>query len=205
MIDYLNKYIDENFRDFWSDINVRFELGAPFENGTDERINQVVYRVTTLFEETFRKDDSLYLYIKDWGGIDPIFGNTTPDYLYKLISHRELEEAIMYQNDEELDEEGNTIQIKIPYWLKVLSSPVSQIPYKDILRGIAHYEQGREPKIGQRVYFINTNEDIVFHMYDDRGCIIFSKSREKLKYLYATHNNWLVDDWREFFEDLFEE
>jgi hypothetical protein len=188
----LIKYIEENFPNFWSDIHVRFELGETFENGSDERIKQVIYRVITLFEETFDRDDYIYLYIRNWEQIDVMFGNTTPNYIYELINHHELKERIMYEHDEDIDEDGNTIQIERPYKVKVLEGLLTTIPYKDILIGIANYEQGREPSIGQQVYFINSNKDIIFNMYDDRGCIIFSKAKEKLKHLYTNYNSWLI-------------
>lgn len=205
MIDGLIKYISENFPDFYSEIHVRFELGEPFDNGTDERINQVVHRVTTLIKETFKKDDFIYLYIEDWEDNDVMFGNTTPNYLYELLSHHTIHEKIMYKYYEDEDEDGNETQIEQPYKVKVLKGSISTIPYKDILTGIGNYEQGREPSIGQRVYFINTDKDIIFNMYDDRGCIIYSKSKEKLNHLYTNYNDWLVDYWRKQFDDLFKE
>ena len=45
------KYIESDFPNLYSDLHLRFELGAPYKNGTEERINQVITRVTTLFEE----------------------------------------------------------------------------------------------------------------------------------------------------------
>jgi hypothetical protein len=191
------EYIQKNFPDFCSDINIRFELGEPFSNGSDERINQVNMRVTTLFEEIFEKDDLIYLYIEDWEeDIDVMFGNTTPNHLYELINYHKIYETILYKHDEDEDDKGNTIQVERPYKVKILSSPLSSIPYKEILYGIANYEQGREPSIGQQVYFINTNKNIIFNMYDDRGCIILAKNKESLKHLYDNYNEWLVDYWR---------
>lgn len=197
-------YIEENFPYLGNEINLRFELGEPYDNGTDARINQVVKRVTTLFEDTFSIDDMIHVYIEDWEiGTDVMFGNTTPDYLYELIKQHKFDEITMYKHDEEEDNEGNTIQIERPYKVRTFSSKLSSIPYKDILIGIANYEQGREPSIYQQVYFINMNKDIIFYMYDDRGCIIFSKTKEKLHYLYEKYNDWLVDYWREYFDNIF--
>lgn len=204
MEDDLFKYIENNFPDFWSDINIRFELGEPYENGTDERLSQVIMRVVTVFEQLFEQNDFIHLYIKDWENeIDVMFGNTTPKYIYSLINHQNIQETIMYEHDVDIDEEGNAIQIERPYKVKILSSSLSSIPYKEILTGIANYEQAREPSIGQSVYFIDTKENIIFHMYDDRGCVIYSKTKEKLKHLYDDFNEWLVDYWREYFDDIF--
>lgn len=201
----LFKYIDENFPDFWSEIYVRFELGEPYDNGTDERINQVNYRVVKLFEDTFEKDDSIYLYIIDWEEPDIMFGNTTPNYIYELLDCHALEETIMYENDQDLDMYGNSIQTKQPHKVKIMKSALSEIPYKEILEGIANYEQGRKPKIGQRVYFININKDIIFNMYDDRGCIIFAKYKESLRHLYNEYNDWFDDYWRSQIDKIFKE
>ncbi|WP_018591198.1 DUF3885 domain-containing protein [Terrisporobacter glycolicus] len=134
-----------------------------------------------------------------------MLGNTTPNYLYEIISHHKLEETIKYTYDEDINKEGNTIEIKYPYKVKILSSTVSSIPYKEILQGIANYEQGREPSICQSVYFININKNIIFNMYDDRGCIIFSNSKDRLINLYQRYNEWLVDYWRVYIDNIFKE
>jgi len=42
-------------------------------------------------------------------------------------------------------------------------------------------------------------------MYDDRGCIIHSNSKEYLRTLYIKYNDWIVDYWRDYFDRLFKE
>ncbi|MFC4306471.1 DUF3885 domain-containing protein [Cohnella boryungensis] len=203
ILDYLN----DNFPDLWSDINIRFELGEPHPNGSDERIEQVNKRATTIFEEVLLKaNDSIFLYIKDWNPKEDImFGNTTPDYIYKLLEGKPFEEEILYDLDEDEDDEGNKIQVRREYLVRILSGYVTTFPYKKILEGISHYEQGREPSIGQSIYFINKEKQIIFHMYDDRGCIIYAKSKEYLRKPYTEYNDWIVDYWREYFDRLFED
>ncbi|MFC9539319.1 hypothetical protein ACFTQ7_05480 [Lysinibacillus sp. NPDC056959] len=55
------KYIDSNSPNPTSGLRLRFELGEPYKNGTEDRLNQVVTRVTTLFEEVFKPGDSIYI------------------------------------------------------------------------------------------------------------------------------------------------
>ncbi|MGA9466538.1 MAG: hypothetical protein WBV10_02825, partial [Exiguobacterium marinum] len=99
------KYINDNFPNLTSEVHLRFELGKPYKNGTDERIEQVVTRVTSLFEEVFQPDDFINIYIKDWNVIDDImFGNTTPEYLYDLLIKQEIEEETLFELDEDMDE-----------------------------------------------------------------------------------------------------
>jgi len=204
MKEKLFQYIDENFRNLRNDIHIRYELGEPFKNGSDERIDQVMLRVNTIFEDLFEPEDVIYLYIEDWEtGVDPMFGDTTPSYIYQLLEKHTFVEETMYKTDEDIDEMGNTIQIKHEYKVRLLYDRVALIPYKEILKGIAHYEQGREPSIRQSVYFINPKKDILFNMYDDRGCIVYSNSRDKLIYMYHKYNSWIVDYWRKYIDGIF--
>ncbi|MDN3019936.1 DUF3885 domain-containing protein [Paenibacillus sp. BSR1-1] len=204
MMDRIFKYLKRNFPDLTSDVHLRFELGEPFKNGTDERIN-VVTRVSTLFEEVFHPEDYVYVYIKDWGiKEDIMFGNTTPEYVYDLLKNHNIEVRTLFEFDEDYDENtGQTIETKHEYNVKIVYSQVKSINYNPILEGIGNYEQGREPSIVQSVYFISTEKDLIFHMYDDRGCIIHSNDVKKLVHMYHKYNNWLVDYWRDYFNGIF--
>ncbi|GIO91101.1 DUF3885 domain-containing protein [Paenibacillus lactis] len=206
MIQELLKYINSNFPNFGSNIHLRFELGEPFRNGSNRRLKQVNKRVVTIFEEIFHQSDVIYVCIKDWGNSeDPMFGNTTPDYIYKLLQGYKIEEETLFVLNEDEDDDGNRIKIKNEYQIKVLSGTISSFPYREILQGISHYEQGREPSIGQSIFSVSIDKDIVFNMYDDRGCIVYSKTKEQLKHLYVNYNDWLVNYWRGYFVSLFKE
>ena len=206
MIKEIINYVGHDFSNFNRELHIRFELGEPFRNGSNRRIKQVNKRVISIFEETFNQDDFIYVYIKDWENeIDPMFGNTTPKYIYELINRKTIEEEKLFELDEDEDNEGNKIEIKNEYKVSVLADEVASLPYKEILEGISHYEQGREPSIGQSVYFISKEKEILFHMYDDRGCIIHSKDKEKLRDLYVKFNEWIVNYYREYFDSVFKE
>lgn len=206
MLKEIQDYLNDKFPEYWNDINIRFELGEPYRNGSKRRIIQVNKRVNTIFEELFKPTDSIYLLIKDWGSYeDPMFGNKTPEYLDELLQGKILEEEVLFDIDEDEDEEGNSIEVKNEYRFRVFQGLVSSIPYKKIFEGISHYEQGREPSIGQRVYILSKEKNILFHMYDDRGCIAHATSKEHLKLLYVKYNDWIVDYWREYFDGIFKE
>ena len=132
------KYIESNIPNLTSDLHLRFELGDPYKNGTEERINQVVTRVTTLFEEVFKPEDFIYLYIKDWDVTEDImFGNNTPQYLFDLLSKQNIEEETLFDLDEDHDElTGQTIEIKNEYKVKFVYSRLKSISYKEVLEGM---------------------------------------------------------------------
>jgi hypothetical protein len=206
MIQEIHEYLQENFPNFWSDINIRFELGEPYPNGSKQRLLQVNRRISMIFEELFKPEDYIYVYIKDWAGYeDPMFGNTTPNYLYDLLEGKSLETGIGFELEEDEDENGISIEVKNEYQIKILFGLVSSFPYKKIFEGISHYEQGKEPSIGQKIYFINKEKNILFHMYDDRGCIAHTLSKEDIRPLYDKYNDWLVDYWRAYIDNIFKE
>ncbi|MGZ9583741.1 DUF3885 domain-containing protein [Paenibacillus marinisediminis] len=206
MKDELSQFMADNFNEFWMDINVRFELGEPFENGTDERINQVNNRVNSIFESVFSQDEDIYLYIKDANiDVDPMFGNTTPNYIYEILSGFQLDEDRYVELNEDQDEDGNKIILESEYKIVTTRSRVNEIPYSDIFKGITNYEQGKETSISQGIYYVSVNREIVFYMYDDRGCIVYSTSKESLREIYTKYNDWLVDYWREYIDKIFKE
>lgn len=53
------------------------------------------------------------------------------------------------------------------------------------------------------VFFINVSKNIIFFIYDDRGCEVVAADKEILRPLYEKYNAWL-DEWnREEIERLF--
>lgn len=124
MKENIMKYIESHFPNLTSEWHLRFELGEPYENGTEDRLNQVVKRVTTLFEEVFKPDDSIYMYIKDWEVTEDImFGNTTPEYLYSLLIDQNIEEETLLEIEEDYDEvTTQTIEVKNEYKVKFVYS-----------------------------------------------------------------------------------
>lgn len=167
----------------------------------------MITRVTSVFEEVFAPDDFIYLYIKDYGGSEDImFGNNTPEYLDELLSKQHVEEVKLYDIEEDYDElTGQPIEMKNEYTVKLVYSRLKFINYKEILKGIGNYEQGRSPSIGEPVYFISTEKDVVFHMYDDRGCDVFALRKETLAPAYYKYRKWILDYNRIEIDNVFEE
>ena len=53
------------------------------------------------------------------------------------------------------------------------------------------------------VYFINTDNSILFHLYDDRGADIVAKEKNSLKPLYDDFNDWILSYDREKIDAIF--
>lgn len=197
-------YLDRAFPNLYSRIHVRFELGEPFDNGTDDRLNQVNSRVVNIFKCVFNDEDEIYIMIKDWmKEIDIKFRKATPTYIYELLAGKVYDEGIYYEVDEDIDDEGKMISQEFPCKISIVKDKVNQIPFESILKGISYNEQGRRPSIEQEVYFISVKKNLLFYMYDDRGCIVFGTNANDLRILYEKFNDWIVEYWRKSIDEIF--
>lgn len=113
------------------------------------------------------------------------------------------------KNEEVYDfnKDGNLVVVDaddLTHVLTCLCLKQKDIRVENIIRGIANYDMGFTPSIVDRIYFINTDAGVVFYMYDDRGCLLFSDRKDVLEPLYTKFNNWLVDYDRKNLALLFE-
>jgi hypothetical protein len=63
---------------------------------------------------------------------------------------------------------------------------------------------GFEPSISERVFFIDPQTDRIFHMYDDRGCLVESNLADSIRALYHKRNSWIVDYHRPEIDNYFQ-
>jgi hypothetical protein len=195
-----------------STFHLRFELGCSLENGTKERVDKCTERAKTLFEEVFKKGDESWLLIKSWKyhGDAKDFFSPTKGYLQNQIGNYSSlnifqRELTIAEFDDALNDEGVMVKTNFTttHIQQVLCQRISNIAYENILRGIANLEMGFEPSIVETVYFVNRRIDLAFYMYDDRGCLIFSKDKNVLKPIYENYKDWLVDYNRETYDRMF--
>jgi hypothetical protein len=166
--------------------HLRFELGDKHPNGTDERIVQATERAAVIFAATFLEDELLTLVIKNWDWSGREICPSTPGHLATLISCPVADQFAQVITERRSDGEDYC------YEQILLPALVRDLDCRSILRGIAHLEQGREPRINESIYFVSTRRAMVFYMYDDRGCLVFADHPEKLRPLYLTRRSWLV-------------
>ncbi|MBI2797633.1 MAG: DUF3885 domain-containing protein [Gemmatimonadetes bacterium] len=185
---------------FIHDVHLRFDLGGQLPNGSDERLAQVASRAATIIAGCFAPADRLLLLVNDWPGPDAMFGDTTPGHLYQLLGRHAVlgtdHRRVTMPREPGDDEPYSFEQV-------LVAAPFANLAWREILAGIANYEQGREPGIGQGVYFIAPENGIVFHMYDDRGFLVFADDPARIAHLYRAHNDWIVDHWREAIDAVF--
>ena len=151
--------------------HLRFELGEPHPNGSDERVRQSADRAAYILETCFRPADPVFLLATFWG--KSIFGGD-PEYLHTLLDHTALIGAARRKlHEEERDRRDGAMKIR--RWEQhIYLMPFAAMNHRQILAGIANKEQGKSPKVTQSVFFIHAKKPVAFHMYDDRGCLLFA-------------------------------
>ena len=176
-------------------VHLRFELGDEQPNGSDKRIAQSTERAVALFQEVFSEDDHLVLIIKDWDSSGrEMWPSQPPRHLFSLVR--------------DFDNRPSSVEIvrkekDYSYFQLFVPAVIRDLDYYNILKGITHREQGRVPRINESVYFVSTERSIVFYMYDDRGCVVYSDISNKLQSLYRKRNDWLVNCYRGLFDQIF--
>jgi len=70
---------------------------------------------------------------------------------------------------------------------------VCNVDYKGLLTAIGNKDLGVEPKVREEVFFINIENHVIFHLYDDCGLDIIAKEKQVLRDLYLRYNEWILD------------
>ncbi|WP_443951814.1 DUF3885 domain-containing protein [Priestia megaterium] len=91
-----------------------------------------------------------------------------------------------------------------------LSCKRSELKYVQLLKAICYEDFAHpssilksNPQSGYDIYFINLSKEIIFHLYDDRGCDVLASNKESIKFLYEEYNHWILDYDREEIDLLF--
>lgn len=188
-------------------VHIRFGLGEGFPNGSIERVNQATERATTLFSDTFKDPDNK-IFVLIYGYSDSNTFDVKREYIHhqfpdnilaSFYNQLEFVNANSFITDENGNESFETYEVRII----IGKLPVKYINARYILNGIANNEMGFDPGIDQSIYFFDPLTDKGFHMYDDRGCYVWSNSADKIRDIYIKRNNWIVDYHRPEIDEYF--
>jgi len=184
--------------------SLRFDLQVG--STTDkEYFKTVLERSKTIFESVFEKSDEVIVVLTDYKYRKQKirFGN----YVFKQIENLKPEE-ITYTKFRRLYEINDKKDIRN---VALLKTTTKRVNYKNILTAIGNSDFNRKPsldKLGfltnKKVYFLNLNKKIIFHMYDDRGFDVIASYKENLKSIYLKYNAWILDYDRKEIDEKFD-
>ena len=179
--------LEGDFLDFGA-AYLRFELGDPHPNGSGARIGQAAARGAALFRAAFPAGgEVLVVIVKDWdsSGVEwrP---SEPPGHLWTLIRGFDASRAAVETLRGDEDDEYSYRQL-------LFEARVAELDVDGIVRGIAHLDQGRTPRINASAWLVSLARGVALHMYDDRGLLVWAAEVEALRPLYDAHREWLID------------
>lgn len=77
--------------------------------------------------------------------------------------------------------------------------------YKKLFFEIVNADFGGNKGFVSSVFLFDTDNNIVFHPYDDRGADLIAANKETIKCFYVDFNNWILDYDREQIDKLFQD
>lgn len=213
----LSEYLNKNFPGLvlrpslyyqWKN-SIHFELAKglyQIKSNSDELnphyFNTVYYQATTLFNKLFSDGDQLYLVTNIYQYKN---NNKTSRKKMKVYHHYVKNKNLRYRlkqtrlpymfDDEEDAVEKCTSQFSL-YCHK------QDLRYELLIKAICNQDfHELQPRLHNPfglyepdIFFINTTKDIIFYIYDDRGCEVIAKDIETIRPLYEKYIDW-VDEY----------
>lgn len=192
------------------DIGIHFSLGEGIyqfkENGElNLEMFSTVYKQTfKIFDELFDQNDDLILVTNNYKWKKQ--QQTTklkvyqPNLRDKNILKKLQSKTYPYPFEEDEKEDYEMQQFS-------LQCKVSDINLEGLLKASLNEDfPPVKPRFGcdsvyyPDVFFVNTTKDIIFFVYDDRGCEVIALTAEKLRPLYEKHYDWVDEVDRERIE-----
>lgn len=219
----LNTYMDNVFPGLTlkPSLYYQWEIGIHFElaNGLYQfleddsynmkRFNRIYEQATAIFESLFADEDNIFLVTNVYRHKSSRNGTPRLKLYSRYLKDKSLkfklkQETLPYMFDDE--EEADQFQT-LRFSLKCRKQ---DIRYHWLIKAICHEDFTLKPKLGSKgcsyypdVFLINVTKNIIFFIYDDRGCEVIAKDKESIRPLYEKNYDWIGEYDHERVRSLF--
>ncbi|ARK32542.1 DUF3885 domain-containing protein [Halalkalibacter krulwichiae] len=194
------------------EIGIHFELGEGMYQFTDEdklnlnRFERVYSQALSVFHDLFSDQDEMILVtnvyhrksykkrIKPTKVYDRFLKN-------KKLKYKIRQKTLPFVFDEEEAEESYISQLH-------LKCKKRDLDYLLLIKATCNEDFPLQPKLGEEngsyypdVFFINTSKNIIFFIYDDRGCEVIADKKETIMPLYKKYKGWVSEFKRKEIEE----
>lgn len=185
-----------------SPVGIRFEISEPWDEVyCNDKLNtkyvQEAYKkVFTIYESMSCKFDTIL-----W----TIYPNEYNDNGINLLEDfMEITELPLPQEKycemDYLDDDGDEQIEKISYYWDLRANVIN---INKLLEEIIKADLGGFTALVSSVFLFDTNLNVLFYFYDDRGLDIVSEKKEVIYPLYKDYNKWILDYYREHINKVF--
>lgn len=179
-------------------IGIHFELGAGIYQLKDDgslnldRFNRVYRQALAIFNELFSESDEIFLVTNVYQHTSNRFNKGRIKVYDRYVKNKEFKSKLQLQTVPFNDEGADDFYIS-RFSLKCRKQ---HIKYPLLIKAACHEDFRLKPKFGPvfnypDVFFINSTKNIIFFIYDDRGCEVIATKQETLRPLYEKYSEWI--------------
>lgn len=177
---------------------IRFELGLGSLMDEAYR-SEGIHRANAICRSVFDPEDHvIFLHHTSYSRNEKRVSIVRLKRFFKTRLRQQLSSSVLPYEFDESEEDLYTFE-----WKAEIKAKEIRIPY--VLESIENLDFRRKPEAGGQIYLYNKTKGILFHMYDDRGCDVYSSDKDVLLPLYHQHRKWILDYNRYQIDNLFGE
>lgn len=174
-----------------SPIGIRFQIGYGDIDVHENYFTNAVDRLVQIYKHNSFTPDMLRINVVE---DDCFVSKQSVLDVCRAIGLGEFVERI-----DKLDIDGETITEYQLYW----NIGETDFDYIKLFFEIVRGDFGGNRGFVSSVYFLDSENHIMFHPYDDRGADLIAADREKIRCFYNDFNAWILDYDREKINKLF--
>ncbi len=212
-MDNIDNYMKKQFPDielksplFYNPpITIRFDLGGNFFYEIEkEKVEDVIYRSLTLFKAlNSNMDDVFVITFVDYWDDEPITSveeevtKTLNKAIKSVTDYKINKNQLEYRYKDDDSEDIVTFR----YWTKI---KVLNLDVEELLRGKIYsaISEDEYSSIGD-LFIVNSSNNTIFHLYDERGLDIVSQKKETITNLYKDFEKWILEYDRKRIDEIF--
>ncbi|MBL1226182.1 DUF3885 domain-containing protein [Enterococcus sp. BWR-S5] len=196
MLDELKKLFLRKHHTYKEKYNIRLELTTDFSHGAVQTIQAISWLPKAITADIFAEEDLVVI-----GIVIPEYGHVTR--FQKFLKRNRIRHIDYFTTEAFSDYyDGVTgillfsVQRKDLYLNKLITACL----YSDF-----HSLNPLVPKITERTFFYNSSKKLLFHIYDDRGCDIWSPDKETAAFYYQKYQKYILDYDRKEIDSWFQD
>lgn len=175
-----------------SPVSIRFEIGVSDKEFSDfqsaEYINRAFIRAKRIYESLPAKPTILRIdsYDEQTKALESAFAKLKLPLDYQKV-------------DSEFADENDIIHKSSFYW----DLSLFELDFELLLKEVIKSELGGMCFLSSSVFFADTKNDVLFHMYDDRGADVSAHDADTIRPMYEKLNGYILDYDRKRIDDIF--
>ncbi|OLS38240.1 hypothetical protein BTR22_07040 [Alkalihalophilus pseudofirmus] len=195
-------------------IGIHFELGEnlyQFKDGKKLNLDlfELVYsQATAIFNDLFSEQDEIMLVTNAYLHIGNKKSVKAPKVYKHFLKNKELKHKIRQKTlPVMIDDEGDPSEYYISQFH--VKCKKGDLNYPLLIKATCNKDFQLKPKLGKRkgaydpdVFFVNISKNIIYYIYDDRGCEVIATNKEAIVPLYNDYTEWVAEYNRDEIERM---